>query len=188
MDSKWVTGGQNVMYHNWNADGRELCFSHHSLLTHRLACQPSQRKLSQYTRQFGKPPCCLKSNCSMWWILQSLRDWEENNKQMTHRLFTLTKACLNLMLDGTRITKRSLKALRSKNPLTDSYYSCEAICIHDKIPHVYSQDMYPSPQTNAVNFILTFCIPRIQSTLSKLPPIAQNILTQDQLYLSRPFI
>lgn len=107
---------------------------------------------------------------------------------LSHRLFTLTKACLNLMLDGTRITKRSLKASRSKNPLTDSYYSCEAICIHDKIPHVYSQDMYPSPQTNAVNFILTFCIPRIQSTLSKLPPIAQNILTQDQLYLSRPFI
>lgn len=27
---------------------------------------------------------------------------------LSHRLFTLTKACLNLMLDGTRITKRSL--------------------------------------------------------------------------------
>lgn len=80
---------------------------------------------------------------------------------LSHRLFTLTKACLNLMLDGTRITKRSLKASRSKNPLTDSYYSCEAICIHDKIPKVYSQNMYPRPQTNAVNFILTFCIPRI---------------------------
>lgn len=71
MHSKWITGGQNVMYHNRNADGRELRLSHHSLLTHRLACQPSQWKLSQ-TSQFDKPPCCLKCNCSMWWILVSV--------------------------------------------------------------------------------------------------------------------
>lgn len=53
-------GGQNVMYHNWNADGFKLCFSHHSLLTHGLACQASQRKLSQYTSEFCEPTCCPK--------------------------------------------------------------------------------------------------------------------------------
>lgn len=100
MDSKWVTGGQIVMYHNWNADGRELCLSHHSLLTHRLACQPSQRKLSQHTSQFGKPPCCLKSNCSMWWILQSVSSWDRNNKLMKFKLCSFLLEHLIFAISG----------------------------------------------------------------------------------------
>lgn len=47
-------GGLNVVSRHWDADGCELCLSHHSLLTHRLACQPkSEETVTAHRRVFG---------------------------------------------------------------------------------------------------------------------------------------
>lgn len=53
-DSAWVPAEDKMWCATETADGCELCFSHRSLLAHRLACQANQRKLSRFSCKVGK--------------------------------------------------------------------------------------------------------------------------------------